>query len=125
MRLIIGGAYQGKLEFAMEEYGKTIVADGRVCSIEDTFFCEILDGFETFIRRNFNTLDESTAYLGMLSVRNPDVIIISTEVGNGIVPVDKSERDYRELIGRVCCEISKRAQTVERVFCGLGVFLKC
>ncbi|MGN1412167.1 MAG: bifunctional adenosylcobinamide kinase/adenosylcobinamide-phosphate guanylyltransferase [Oscillospiraceae bacterium] len=125
MRLIIGGAYQGKLEFTIEKYQVETVADGNTCTIEDTFSCEVLNHFEILIKRFFSTIEETISYLDTLIIKNPNVIIVSTEVGNGVVPIDSFSRDYRELVGRVCCEVSKRAETVERVFCGLGVFLKC
>lgn len=124
MNLIIGGAYQGKLEFAISKYQKDIVADGNICILEDTYSCEILNNFQNLVKRYFYTLDETIQYLDTLLDKNSSVIIVSTEVGCGIVPIEKSNRDYRELIGRVCCEVSKRADTVERVFCGLGVTLK-
>lgn len=124
MNLIIGGAYQGKLEFAINKYQKDIIADGNSCILEDTYSCEILNNFQNLVKRYFDTLDETIQYLDTLLDKNPSVIIVSTEVGCGIVPIEKSDRDYRELIGRVSCEISKRADTVERVFCGLGVTLK-
>lgn len=124
MNLIIGGAYQGKLEFAINKYQKDIIADGNVCILEDTYSCGILNNFQNLVKRYFHTLDETIQYLDTLLDKNPSVVIISTEVGCGIVPIEKSDRDYRELIGRVSCEVSKRADTVERVFCGLGVTLK-
>lgn len=124
MKFIIGGAYQGKLNYVMEKYQKKIVANGEVCSLNDTFHCEILNNFEILIKRFFNTINDVIHYLDLLLKENPNIIIISTEIGYGIVPIEKSDRIYRELIGRVCCEVSKKAETVERVFCGLGVSIK-
>lgn len=125
MRLIIGGAYQGKLEFTIEKYQVEIVADGNTCTIEDTFSCEVLNHFEILIKRFFSTIEETISYLDTLLEKNPSIILICNEIGNGIVPIEKSDRLYRELIGRTSCEVSKRSETVERVFCGLGVYLKC
>lgn len=124
MKLIIGGAYQGKLEFTINKYQKGIIADGKVCTLEDTYLCEVLNNFQTLIKRFFTTLEDFNDYLNILLDKNPNVIIVSTEVGCGIVPIERFDRNYRELIGRVCCEVSKRAESVERVFCGLGVILK-
>ena len=55
---------------------------------------------------------------------HPDCVIISDEVGNGIVPVDPFEREYRERLGRMLIEIASRAERVERVICGIGQRIK-
>ena len=54
----------------------------------------------------------------------PDCIIISDEVGNGIVPMGREEREYRERLGRIQIELAEKAERVERVICGLGQRLK-
>lgn len=51
-------------------------------------------------------------------------IIISDEVGNGIVPIKREDREYRERLGRILIEVAARAERVERVICGMGQRLK-
>ena len=51
-------------------------------------------------------------------------VVISTEVGGGVVPVDAAERSAREAAGRLACLLAERADTVVRVFCGLPMALK-
>ena len=46
------------------------------------------------------------------------------DVGSGIVPMEKSERVYRENVGRAGCYIAKRADVVVRVSCGCGMEIK-
>nr|WP_205606416.1 bifunctional adenosylcobinamide kinase/adenosylcobinamide-phosphate guanylyltransferase [Clostridium butyricum] len=55
---------------------------------------------------------------------NRKAVIISNEIGYGIVPIDKFERRYRELTGRICCEIAKESKEVHRVICGIGTIIK-
>ena len=55
---------------------------------------------------------------------NPDAIIICDELGNGIVPIKKQERVWREQTGRLMIELAKQAERVERILCGLGQRLK-
>ncbi len=50
--------------------------------------------------------------------------VVCDEVGCGVVPVDAFERLWREEVGRLCCDLSARAQTVVRVVCGLPQILK-
>ena len=51
-------------------------------------------------------------------------VVVSTEVGSGVVPVDPNERAAREAAGRLACLLAERADTVVRVFCGLPMTLK-
>lgn len=51
-------------------------------------------------------------------------VVIATEVGGGVVPVDRAERAAREAAGRLSCLLAQRAQRVIRVFCGLPLELK-
>lgn len=51
-------------------------------------------------------------------------IVIATEIGGGIVPVDATERAHREAAGRLACMLAARADTVIRVCCGLPQLLK-
>lgn len=51
-------------------------------------------------------------------------VVIATEVGGGVVPVDPDQRAEREAAGRLACLLAERADTVVRVFCGLPMVLK-
>lgn len=51
-------------------------------------------------------------------------IVIATEVGGGVVPVDPGERAAREAAGRLACLLAGYADTVVRVYCGLPQMLK-
>ena len=51
-------------------------------------------------------------------------IVIATEIGGGLVPLDASERAAREAAGRLACLLAERADTVVRVCCGLPQVLK-
>lgn len=62
-----------------------------------------------------------TALADALSQRE---IVIATETGGGLVPVDPRERAVREAAGRLSCLLAERADTVVRVCCGLPQALK-
>ncbi len=51
-------------------------------------------------------------------------IVIATEIGGGLVPVDAAQRQAREAAGRLACLLAARADTVIRVCCGLPQLLK-
>ena len=98
MILIVGGAGQGKLDYVLQKTGYT--PDQVAHTPEDH-------------------LDEEE-----LLTANPDLILICDEVGCGVVPIDPAQRAWREDVGRLCCRLAKRAERVERIFCGLPMTLK-
>lgn len=51
-------------------------------------------------------------------------VVIATEVGGGVVPIDAHQRACREEAGRLACLLAQRADTVVRVCCGLPQCLK-
>lgn len=50
--------------------------------------------------------------------------VVCDEVGAGIVPMNKSDREYREAVGRVCTLIADHADSVIRVYAGIAVKIK-
>ena len=56
--------------------------------------------------------------------KNPELILITDEIGYGIVPVDRMEREYREQTGRVCTCLAAYSEKVYRVMCGIGQVIK-
>ena len=51
-------------------------------------------------------------------------VVIATETGCGVVPIDAAEREAREAAGRLSILLAKRAQKVIRVWCGLPESLR-
>ena len=51
-------------------------------------------------------------------------ILIATEVGGGVVPMDAAERAAREAAGRLACLLAARADCVVQMFCGIPTVLK-
>ena len=51
-------------------------------------------------------------------------ILIATEVGGGVVPMDPKQRADREAAGRLACLLAARAECVVQTFCGIPTVLK-
>lgn len=51
-------------------------------------------------------------------------VVIATETGCGVIPLDPQERRNREAAGRLSCLLAERAETVVRVCCGIPQVLK-
>lgn len=109
MVFIIGGAYQGKEEYANREFGA-----GR----------EIINGYHQLVKEQMKEGKEPLEEAARLLSEKPDCVIVSNEIGYGLVPVDRFEREYRETVGRVSCFFAGQAETVIRVVCGIGTRIK-
>ncbi|MCR4629593.1 MAG: bifunctional adenosylcobinamide kinase/adenosylcobinamide-phosphate guanylyltransferase [Clostridium sp.] len=46
-------------------------------------------------------------------------VITADEIGCGVVPLSRREREYRDTYGRICQKIAKQADMVIRVVCGI------
>ncbi len=128
MELYIGGCAQGKLSYVMKRTGISPdkVYDAALNGLGDSFKedVRIFNHFHLFIR---NWLKESRSpelEVEEILLRFPELIIISDEVGNGIVPMDTEEREYRERLGRILCTLAEGAEKVERIICGIGQKIK-
>ena len=61
---------------------------------------------------------------GEIPEGNPDIVVVSQEVGYGVVPMDAFDRKYREAVGRVCTGLASKSKKVTRVVCGIGTVIK-
>lgn len=125
MNFIIGGAYQGKLEFAEKQFS---IAPGEVFNCTE-------DGGIRFGSRCINKLEEFTLWC----VRNSadaveifrehsgewrDSVLICCDIFCGVVPMGADMRAWRDMTGKLCAYLSSEAETVTRAFCGLPQRLK-
>ena len=127
MKLIIGGFAQGKLDYVLAKYHlqENMVWDGVLpgnAAIQDKQV--IVNHLHQWVKQRI--LDGGCPEEEIISFLDDyeNCIIICNEIGNGIVPIDKFEREYRERVGRILIELAKRAEEVERVLCGIGQKIK-
>ena len=76
------------------------------------------------IRRELEKERDVSELAEQIILKNPDVILVSQEVGYGVVPVDAFDRKYREAVGRVCTQLAAYSHKVTRVACGIGTVIK-
>lgn len=126
MIIVTGGAWQGKLAFARglcaEENPR--IAEGADASWEEIKNARIAAHFHLYIRKLLEEGNDPFPIIRKLPEENPDIIIEVTELGCGIVPVDAFDRTWREITGRICCELAAKAGAVYRVCCGIGTKIK-
>lgn len=129
MKLVIGGYAQGKLQYVINNYfiETELVWDGELPKVQKDAIQKgviVLNHFHQWVK---NCLVEGIVpeeKIWRFLEQYPNCIIISDEVGNGIVPVDVFERAYRERTGRLLVELAEKAEEVVRVLCGIGQKIK-
>lgn len=124
MEMIIGGAFQGKTSYAKRKYPDVRWRKGKEISREELFRAEGILEFHEFIRREMKEGRETQELAEELIKKNPQIILVSDEVGYGVVPVDQFDRAYRERVGRVCTELASYSKNVTRIVCGIGTVIK-
>ena len=124
MILIVGGAYQGKAAFAESLFPKIRWTDGETCDFADLYECQGILRFHAYIRRMLEKGQDVDDLAEKLMRRNPGAVVITDEIGYGIVPVDAFLRENREAAGRVCTKLAANAKEVWRVSCGIGTRIK-
>mgnify|MGYP002679194087 FL=1 len=107
MILIIGGAYQGKHRYASEHY-----PDRTIYYVQG------------LIKEAREKQTDPVLYIEKIAKEEPEAVFTLDDVGCGIVPIDKKDREYRETAGRIGCNLAAQAQSVIRVCCGIGQVIK-
>lgn len=153
MELYIGGFAQGKLEYvqnkkaeeatsivmvidcAQSDYQKTLQsidnkiknenADvNNIANVNDIVIINHLHMWvKDLLREGMEESEVQSTILSWVST-HPNTILICDELGNGIVPLEKMDRIWREQTGRLMIELAGQAERVERILCGLGQRLK-
>lgn len=128
MILITGGACQGKLDYAFALLGtepdRSAYADGREDSYETAFNRSVLYGLHEYVKRILKDNRSVRSWLTELSEKNPDALVVTNELGCGIVPADPFDRAYREAAGRAAVSLAAKSEEVHRVICGIGTRIK-
>lgn len=125
MILIIGGYNQGKTDYAKKYFGlnETEIIEASQ-PINKLINAKCIRYFEKFVSNAIDNNENSEELTLKLISENSDAVIIMTEIGCGIIPIEKSERIYREYVGKVGCLLAERAEKVIRLICGIPTVIK-
>ena len=125
MDLIIGGAYQGKLEYARKKYS---------LSVDDIFTCSenkkvdfgkrCIYNIENYTLWCVTNNIDAIAFFKEHKDEWQSSILICEDIFCGVVPIEKEMRAWREMTGKLCAYLSCEAEHVVRMFCGLEQKLK-
>lgn len=86
--------------------------------INESTSLEAYDELECLILKDISNL------LNLAKEYNKKIVIVTNELGMGIVPIDRMTRMYRDIAGRINQYIAKEADKVILAISGIGVDLK-
>lgn len=114
MILVVGGAFSGKRDYVLAHlgYSPDDLADG------------VLDDRPVLYNLHKIVLASPGDAPGLLPALLQKAVVVCDEVGAGVVPIDRAEREGREAVGRLCIELAKRADRVIRLVCGIPQVIK-
>ena len=120
MVLIIGGAYQGKLDFASNQYGITEEEIYTCIAGEIDFSKQCIYKIEEFAYHH----SDPVGYFKANRTDWENSILICQDIFCGVVPMGEEKRTWRQKTGRLCQYLAAEAAQVSRIFCGLEQRIK-
>ena len=120
MILIIGGAYQGKLEFAQNQYGITDTEIYTCGAGEIDFSKRCIYRIEAFAYDHSDPIGYFKANRKLWE----NSILICEDIFCGVVPMGAENRAWRQRTARLCQYLAAEATQVSRIFCGLEQRIK-
>lgn len=126
MMLIIGGRYQGKTTYAKTAYNlkKSDIVSGEKLDVRKIKNVKCIDDLEEYIKKLIQENKDVMNEIEKIKSKNKDLIFICDEVGCGIVPMKKTDRLYRDMVGKVCCNIANDSEKVIRMFASIPIIIK-
>jgi len=131
MIMIVGGAYQGKLKYALDRFKLTEediyhCADAGI-AIPQGELCYEIDKWILALIQEWHDKQEAAAVddaVRQFAKANPKAIVICNDISCGVVPIDPVMRAWREAVGRAMVRLNLQAEEVVRIFCGIPTKLK-
>jgi len=124
MVFIIGGAYQGKRDFAQRTFGLSGEAFFTCVGGEIDFSRRCVEHLERFVFACVRNGESAVEYFRTRRSLWEDAVLICEDISGGVVPLGADMRAWREENGRLCAYLAGEAERVSRIFCGLEQRLK-
>jgi adenosyl cobinamide kinase/adenosyl cobinamide phosphate guanylyltransferase len=113
MILVIGSASSGKLDYVKSlGYSCEDIADG------------VLDGRKVVYNLQNIVFRDPGAAGELLDPLLKKDVVVCNEVGSGVIPLERRDREAREATGRLCIRLAQNAERVVRLVCGIPTLIK-
>ena len=132
MHVFIGGAYNGK-----HKYVRRWLQEQELIEVEwyvgqlpkaPTSKTVVISGLEEIIKPLLEQDEKllATQIVEQLQLldKKHQIIIIATEIGRGIVPIDQQDRQLRDTLGRLYQQLFAVSDQVTRIWYGLAGKIK-
>jgi len=126
MVLIIGGVYQGKLDYAISNLGISH-KDVHFCSEDNAALPnghKVVNDFEKWILALVRQNEDVAHHVREFTYNNNDTIVIVNDISCGVVPMDTIMRKWREEASRAAGKVANASTEVVRLYCGIATRLK-
>lgn len=124
MELIIGGAYQGKAEYARATLGITEIFACPEGALELDFSRPAIAHLELFALSRLRAGTSALKYFQEHRDQWGACVFLADDISCGVVPIDPELRAWREETGRLLNYLAGEARRVHRVFLGIGSVIK-
>jgi adenosylcobinamide kinase / adenosylcobinamide-phosphate guanylyltransferase len=137
MHFVFGGAFNGKRKWVADIYKNDSLT--WISAYEQPAFPKriggegvvVLEGIEMWVRELIHdsfTIDEAVAFfeqqLSEWQNQCNKLVLIGTEIGKGVVPMDETDRKWRDACGYVYQRIVRKAERVDQIWYGISTRLK-
>ncbi|MEG1621162.1 MAG: hypothetical protein RR322_04540 [Oscillospiraceae bacterium] len=123
MTIIIGGRCQGKLDFTTRKFNAKKILNCENDKLDNFQEFDVINKLNFMIKR-FIADGKSDEEIRIIVMNLDNDVIICDEIGCAIVSMEKTDRRLVELTGRICCDLSKKAENVIRIYCGIPQVIK-
>lgn len=137
MHFVFGGAFNGKRKWVKHTYKEHDVIwisayeQAEIPKSVETDRVTVLEGVEVWgrelIAKGFTVKEASSFFEQAVSgwLKQCDrFVLIGTEIGKGIVPMDEEDRMWRDACGYVYQHIVEKAERVDQIWYGIPTRLK-
>ncbi|WP_438314911.1 bifunctional adenosylcobinamide kinase/adenosylcobinamide-phosphate guanylyltransferase [Sporosarcina sp. FA9] len=125
MHIYIGGAHNGKRAYVRKvlENERVRWFEGELPDEMNSDQCTVVAGLENWLLR-IDLPEQEAIDLIVDSVKGENTFIILTDMNRGIVPMDKAQRNLRDVCGRLYQRLILEAEEVTRIWYGIAQNLK-
>lgn len=132
MHIFIGGAYNGKHEYVKRWLKEQEIDDvewyvgqfPKSPTSQVVVVSKLEEAIKPFLENDEVSLAKQIVEQLQLLEKQHQVIIIATEMGRGIVPIEQHDRQLRDTLGRLYQQLFAVSDRVTRIWYGIAEDIK-
>ena len=105
-----------------EHVDEKLFVDGERASLQQCLHADCIKNFHLLIKGHEE--DDVREFVQNWIHAHPHGMIQLNEVGSGIVPIKKEDRQWRDMVGKIGSLLTKNAEEVYRTYFGITTKIK-